>query len=276
MSKPGARNKGFTMVELLVVVAIISILVAILMPVIRGVSERARETKCTGQLVQIAAALSQYKADYGRYPPRPYYDTARQTYMGGVSALYPDYIPTKDILICPNDTRIPRASAPHNYSTYNGLIHGAMNPTLSPSSPDFWRFEAQAGGVGSGTVLCCITYNYGGFTNEGWDESWWDTSTGRWTMLSPQGGTAPAWLTAEGKKWRHYPRMANPRAPDNTIALRCRAHHAHFAPDETESSPQPTKWKDIYVRIGGDAKTVAYTPMAAPNADGASKWKIQD
>ena len=111
------RRAGFTLIELLVVIAIIAILVAILMPVIGSAQEKGRQARCSANLIQISAALRAYKTDYWRYPFRPYYDAAAGAYMGGVSALYPDYITNKAVLICPNDAANLRGlnDVPGNY-----------------------------------------------------------------------------------------------------------------------------------------------------------------
>lgn len=51
------RQRGFTLIELLVVIAIIAILAAILFPVFAKAREKARQTKCTSNLKQIATAI---------------------------------------------------------------------------------------------------------------------------------------------------------------------------------------------------------------------------
>ncbi|MCE5326060.1 MAG: prepilin-type N-terminal cleavage/methylation domain-containing protein [Planctomycetaceae bacterium] len=54
-------KKGFTLVELLVVIAIIAILVAILVPVIGTVLNDAREGACQTNLKTVGGAFSEYK-----------------------------------------------------------------------------------------------------------------------------------------------------------------------------------------------------------------------
>jgi prepilin-type N-terminal cleavage/methylation domain-containing protein len=61
---------GFTLVELLVVVAIIGMLAALLMPAIAGSAEKAKSAKCLGSLRQVGIAVQQYVNDNDfRFPP---------------------------------------------------------------------------------------------------------------------------------------------------------------------------------------------------------------
>ena len=61
-------KKAFTLVEMLIVVIIIGILMAALLPRLKGAQERARDTARKANLSQISTALEMYFNDYGEYP----------------------------------------------------------------------------------------------------------------------------------------------------------------------------------------------------------------
>jgi len=62
------KKKGFTLVELLTVLAIITMLIGLLLPSLSMVRKFAKETKQKAQLATIGAALTTFRNDYGDYP----------------------------------------------------------------------------------------------------------------------------------------------------------------------------------------------------------------
>jgi general secretion pathway protein G len=63
-----ARTRGFTLIEIMVVVVILAILGSLVAPKILGRLDEARVTKARTDLNQLKSALDQYRMDNFRYP----------------------------------------------------------------------------------------------------------------------------------------------------------------------------------------------------------------
>ena len=62
---------GFTLIELVVVIAIIATLAASLLPSIQNMVTRSRAVRTAGELKTIKEAMNRYLIDVGSYPPPP-------------------------------------------------------------------------------------------------------------------------------------------------------------------------------------------------------------
>jgi prepilin-type N-terminal cleavage/methylation domain-containing protein len=67
MSKRSLK-RGFTLVELLVVISIIGILIALLLPAVTAAREAAYRNQCQAKIKQIGLALANHESAYGRFP----------------------------------------------------------------------------------------------------------------------------------------------------------------------------------------------------------------
>ena len=63
-----STNKGFTLIELAVVLAIIAILAAVLTPMVTGYIDQARDTRAQSDVRAIATSILGYQRDTSRFP----------------------------------------------------------------------------------------------------------------------------------------------------------------------------------------------------------------
>jgi len=127
-----SAKKGFTLMEILVAIAIIAILTAIGIVSYTSINRNARNAKRTSDIEQVRSALELYRAEIGHYPGSTYdavfvsdllaNDGDLQTYLSSV----------------PED---PKGSTYQQYSyqatdSYFGYCIGALMETTDPSYDD--------------------------------------------------------------------------------------------------------------------------------------------
>ncbi|WP_339907368.1 DUF1559 domain-containing protein [Symmachiella dynata] len=92
------RRKGFTIVELLVVISIVGLVVALLGPAVEQTREVARQKKCADNLRQIGVAVQSYVSHSGQFPaaymrvPKSHgWTSFTLPYLPGGEAIHPQY-----------------------------------------------------------------------------------------------------------------------------------------------------------------------------------------
>lgn len=158
MRRASSRNQsGFTLTELLVVLAILAVLAAVLFPVLHSAREKAWETTCASNLHQLGLAVEMYLQDNDETFPVSFVAGREGPDLSWRESVQP-YVRNTGILTCPaSEHRGPKADElpPEARASY------ALNAWLSP--PDLTargggRGEPAAlGAVGdsSGTIMLC-------------------------------------------------------------------------------------------------------------------------
>jgi prepilin-type N-terminal cleavage/methylation domain-containing protein len=156
MAKNSHFAHAFTLIELIVVLAVIAILMSMVYPMYTGISERAKATKDMSNLRQFGLAMQTYLNDKDEVLPAINAAPGIGTDLNPV--IYPKYIgKTRKVFQSPFDKRPASEtdSAPVSYGINQNmydLINGNMAKVVSPSS----------------TILIAPTYTVGPTGSPSW------------------------------------------------------------------------------------------------------------
>jgi prepilin-type N-terminal cleavage/methylation domain-containing protein len=145
VERPGKARQGFTLIEILVVIAIIAILAGILFPVFSQAKAKAQQTACQSNLKQLGNAMQIYIQDYDESFPPVYLDPASRVIpdslqednpawkgLSWTERIYP-YVKNEGVFKCPGDSAPAQRQAVNarflNSYAYNPLFGTAPDPT---------------------------------------------------------------------------------------------------------------------------------------------------
>jgi prepilin-type N-terminal cleavage/methylation domain-containing protein len=145
-------RRGFTLLELLVVAAIITILASILLPSLRSVLGRQRQICCINNQKQLGYATIMYAGDYNDYYPAGLAGGGAGTAYTWIDQLSVYCTQYKDITAA-------HAVQP---SGINSPSAKTFSPFICPAKDSIWadKNPAQATWVGNYTINSNIFYDY--------------------------------------------------------------------------------------------------------------------
>lgn len=149
------RRPGFTMLELMVVIGIISVLISLLLPAVQSARESARRTQCANNLIQIGLAIHGYEASHRCLPPGsvnaagPITSSKPGYQFGWIARILP-YLEQKEVYRN-LDFRVP-VEHPANLTARSV----SMNVLICPSEVGWGRAAAVNGqGLGPSAYVAC-------------------------------------------------------------------------------------------------------------------------
>jgi len=150
MHNTHSHKKGFTLIELLVVITIIAILMALLLPSLKGAREVALQVRCGVQLRQASIPMMAYAYDYKEWGPNKVTWNCPSAYFSNSAEndWVKDYFTNDKNLQCPTDR--PYGSSKNigglkwtggiisSYHLLFGLGVSLDNPLTTGDHTDVW------------------------------------------------------------------------------------------------------------------------------------------
>lgn len=103
------KRDGFSLIEMLVVIAIIALLAAMLIPLIGGVIEKGRRTSCSTNLKNLSAIMTSSATDHNDLYPRLHLEANRSPYWFDQKVRelnLVDYGLDREICYCPSNKKL--------------------------------------------------------------------------------------------------------------------------------------------------------------------------
>lgn len=254
------RQNGFTVIELLTVIAIIGILAAFLFPVIASSKENAKKTQCISNMHQIWTGLKAFQQNEGRYPDFIAGPAAAGMAIKDVSgvvngracSIYPEYVKATQVLVCPLAMR-------------NGTKK-EFTPFDSAEDPMFGNVSGFRGtGIGGGPFRVYLLSSYDvqiprnvpGTQLEVHYSPVWN---------EPPSGTTPAQYAKTFPDFLRQLRWKVP--PEETVVTWC-SYHREMRGNVVQSGSM-----DLVLFLDGHVKPLPTIPLYGGNVNTTDWWVV--
>jgi prepilin-type N-terminal cleavage/methylation domain-containing protein len=149
---------GFSLVEILMVIAIIAILGALALVGVNRAAVAGKRTSAVSDISQLTTALSEFKREFGFYPPTP---TGTTPFV------------------------IPTSTATTEYKVFKRMFPRWNSTNAEPPSPAIAQFSNETAATSSLDANQCMVYFLGGPTGTGWHPTKPEAPTGTGTKKGP-------------------------------------------------------------------------------------------
>ncbi len=207
------RRSAFTLVELLVVIAVIGVLVALLLPAVQAARAAARRTQCANNMRQLGLAIHQYADVHKGLFPNMWHDKKITT--SWIYVLAPHMESVDEVRLCPEDLmRIEQKSSRLTSYVLNGYLRKPTSTELLVY-PEIARDFASNFNQLAETHSTMVMFEAGDLVDQQFDHihSWewfteeYPTAAERWDRIADE--KADERDTGEVAVNRHNGGMAN-------------------------------------------------------------------